>query len=176
MNGVGGCGVGGSRRGRIYQNDQENAQNESESAWWERTSPFLCPNKGEIGLMERALDNLTCEIDLNDGGDPRSGGTWRSCASDCCWMTLYARTGPCRCEWWSVLVKRNGKDDTHLFFTLESVLVRALRNPSVDVLECVLACLFVLGVGSSSLDVRGVEALEGGPDEVHELVLPALWE
>ena len=62
----------------------------------------------------------------------------------------------------------------HLFFTLERVLVRALRKPSVDVLECVLAYLLGLGVGSSSLDVRGVEALEEDPEEAHELVLPVL--
>jgi hypothetical protein len=61
-----------------------------------------------------------------------------------------------------------------LFFTLERVLVRVLRNPSVDVLECVLECLLALGVGRSSADVRGVEALEADPEEVHELVLPAL--
>lgn len=61
-----------------------------------------------------------------------------------------------------------------LFFTLERVLVRALRKPSVDVLECVLACLFGLGVGSSSVDVRGVDALEEDPEEVHEVELPAL--
>jgi len=64
-------------------------------------------------------------------------------------------------------------DKAYLFFTLERVLVRVLRNPLADVLECVLACLLALGVGSSSVDVRGVEALEGGPEEVHELVLPA---
>jgi hypothetical protein len=33
----------------------------------------------------------------------------------------------------------------YLFFTLERVLVRALRKPSVDVLECVLACLLAFG-------------------------------
>lgn len=65
-------------------------------------------------------------------------------------------------------------DTTYLFFTLERVLVRALRNPSVDVFECVLVCLLVLGVGSSSVDVRGVEARDEDPDEAHELVLPAL--
>lgn len=70
----------------------------------------------------------------------------------------------------------NDKEKTYVFFTLERVLVRALRKPSVDVFECVLACLLVLGVGSSSVDVRGVEALEEGPEEAHELVLPALWE
>jgi hypothetical protein len=67
-------------------------------------------------------------------------------------------------------------DDTYLFFTLERVLVRALRNPSVDVFECVLACLLVFGVGSSSVDVRGVDALDEGPDSAHELALPVLWE
>lgn len=65
---------------------------------------------------------------------------------------------------------------TYLFFTLERVLVRALRNPSVEVFECVLACLPGLGVGSSSVDVRGVEALEEVPEESHELLLPALSE
>jgi len=70
------------------------------------------------------------------------------------------------------VIRSDGK--TYLFFTLERVLVRALRNPSVDVLECVLACLVGLGVGRSSVDVRGVEVLEGGFEEVHELVLPAL--
>ena len=71
---------------------------------------------------------------------------------------------------------RTGKPQTYLFFTLDNVLVRALRNPSVDVFECVLGCLFGLGVGSSSVDVRGVEALEEDPEEAHELALPALWE
>ena len=66
--------------------------------------------------------------------------------------------------------------DNYLFFTLERVLVRDLLNPSVDVLECVLACLLAFGVGRSSVDVRGVEALEEDPEEAHELVLPALWE
>jgi hypothetical protein len=63
----------------------------------------------------------------------------------------------------------------YLFFTLERVLVRALRNPSVDVFECVLACLLALGVGSSSVDVRGVDALEADPEESHEVELPAVW-
>ena len=67
-------------------------------------------------------------------------------------------------------------DEIYLFFTLERVLVRALRNPSVDVFECVLVCLLDLGVGSSSVDVLGVETLEEGPDEAHELALPAFWE
>lgn len=61
-----------------------------------------------------------------------------------------------------------------LFFTLERVLVRALRKPSVDVLECVLVCLLGLGVGSSSVDVRGVDALEEDPEEAHEVELSAL--
>jgi len=63
---------------------------------------------------------------------------------------------------------------TYLLFTLERVLVRVLRKPSVDVLECLLECLLAFGVGSSSADVRGVEGLEEGPEEDHELVLPAL--
>ena len=66
------------------------------------------------------------------------------------------------------------KTAIYLFFTLERVLVRALRKPSVDVLEWVLVCLLAFGVGRSSVDVCGVEALEEGPEEDHELVLPAL--
>lgn len=67
-----------------------------------------------------------------------------------------------------------------LFFTRERVLVRALRNPSVDGFECVLACLLVLafglGVGSSSVDVRGVVGLEEVPEDHELLPLLAFWE
>jgi len=56
------------------------------------------------------------------------------------------------------VIRVDGK--MYLFFTLERVLVHALRNPWADILECVLAYTLGLGVGSLLVDVRGVEALE----------------
>jgi len=88
--GVGGFGVAGNHRDRTYQNGQGNVLDGSANAWRRMVSPSLCPRKGEIGPTRGLPDDPTCEIDSNGDDGSRSGGTWRSCASDRCWTTPYA--------------------------------------------------------------------------------------
>ena len=81
-NGACGYGVGGGHHVQIYQNDRENALDESASAW-RRTSLSLCSRRGDVGPRKCVLDGPTCETDLSGDGGLRSDEIWRSCSSDC---------------------------------------------------------------------------------------------
>ena len=83
------CGVAGGNRGWICHNNRGSALNESANAQ-RRIPPSLCPRKDDIGPIGWLLDDLICEIDVNDSDGSTSDETWRNRVSNRCRVSLYA--------------------------------------------------------------------------------------